>query len=335
MNMLCLNRRAFNLGLLTTSIGALAAPALTGRAAAARPVLIASLLGEAKPETMVWFKVRDVVEARLPGRFAFNIVPNAALGGEKDVNEGLRLGAIQGSLSTLAALSAWAPEGQIFDLPFLFRDAKHVRATVTSKTGDALKTKLEGEGFIVGDYVNYGARHLLANEPLTRPDDVSGKRLRVIQSPLHATLWESFGAVPVGLPITETYNALATGVVDAMDLTKSAYAGFKLYEVVPDVIETGHIWASGAMVFAKPFWKSLTAEEQAVFADAAQEGARHFDTLIVADEVASVETAKAAGARFHAAEDRNGWIAGARKVWAAYADKVGGMEAIEAVQAIG
>lgn len=259
----------------------------------------------------------------------------SALGGEKDVNEGLRLGAIQGSLSTVSALSAWAPESQLFDMPFLFRDADHVRATVASKPGDALKAKLEGEGFIIGDYVNYGARHLLAKEPLTRPGDVAGKRLRVIQSPLHATLWESFGAVPVGLPITETYSALATGVVDVMDLTKSAYAGFKLYEVVPDVIETGHIWASGAIIFAKPFWDGLTAEEQDVFRDAAIEGARHFNALIVADEAASVEVAKTAGARFLAAEDHEEWVAGARKVWAAYADKVGAMEAIEAVRVMG
>ncbi|NRP21092.1 Solute-binding protein [Ensifer adhaerens] len=333
--MLRLNRRAFNLSLLATGAAALATPALTGQASAARPVLIASLLGENKPETKVWLKIRDLVEAALPGRFAFNIVPNAALGGEKDVNEGLRLGAIQGSLSTLSALSAWVPESQLFDMPFLFRDADHVRAAVTSNAGDALKVKLEGEGFIVGDYVNYGARHLLAKEPLMHPGDVAGKRLRVIQSPLHAALWESFGAVSVGLPITETYNALATGVVDAMDLTKSAYAGFKLYEVVPDVIETGHIWASGAIVFAKPFWNSLTSEERDVFRHAAIEGARHFNALIVADEAASVETAKAAGARLHAAEDREDWVAGARKVWAAYAAKVGGMEAIESVQAMG
>ncbi|MBP1876685.1 TRAP-type C4-dicarboxylate transport system substrate-binding protein [Ensifer adhaerens] len=144
-----------------------------------------------------------------------------------------------------------------------------------------------------------------------------------------------FGAVPVGLPITETYNALATGVVDGMDLTKSAYAGFNLYEVVPDLIETGHIWASGAIVFAKPFWNGLAAEEQDVLRDAAIEGARYFNALIVVDELASVETAKAGGARIHAAEDRDQWIAGVRKVWAAYAGKVGGMEAIESVQAMG
>ena len=137
------------------------------------------------------------------------------------------------------------------------------------------------------------------------------------------------------MPITETYNALATGVVDAMDLAKSAYAGFKPYEVVPDVIETGHIWASGAIVFAKPFWNGLTTEEQQRLRDAAIEGARHFNALIAADEVASVEAAKAAGTRFHVAEYRVGWIAGARKVWAIYADKVGGIEPIKSVETIG
>ncbi len=44
--MLRLNRRGLNLSLLATGASALTAPSLTGRAAAARPVLIASLLGE-------------------------------------------------------------------------------------------------------------------------------------------------------------------------------------------------------------------------------------------------------------------------------------------------
>lgn len=77
--MLRLKRRAFNLSLLANGAAALVTPALTGRASAAHPVLIASLLGENKPETKVWLKIRDLVEAALPGRFAFNIVPNAAL----------------------------------------------------------------------------------------------------------------------------------------------------------------------------------------------------------------------------------------------------------------
>ncbi|MGO7374099.1 hypothetical protein ACCT04_35840, partial [Rhizobium ruizarguesonis] len=58
------------------------------------------------------------------------IVRNGALVGEKEVAEGVRLGSIHASLSTVSSLSGWAPELQILDLPFLFRDADHVRRTV-------------------------------------------------------------------------------------------------------------------------------------------------------------------------------------------------------------
>lgn len=119
-----INRRTFLAGFAAMP---LAMPALK-RAQAATPVVAASLLGDDKPETLVWMHIRDAVERELPGRFAFNIVPNAALGGEKEVMEGVRLGSIQASLSTLSNLSTWAPQTQLFDLPFLFRDAAHLEA---------------------------------------------------------------------------------------------------------------------------------------------------------------------------------------------------------------
>ncbi|NWG24017.1 MAG: TRAP transporter substrate-binding protein, partial [Pseudorhodoplanes sp.] len=51
-------------------------------ARAATTLTVASLFGPDKPETKVWFKIREIVDARLPGQFDFKIVQNAALGGE-------------------------------------------------------------------------------------------------------------------------------------------------------------------------------------------------------------------------------------------------------------
>lgn len=324
------DRRSF----LAACAGALAAPALIGRAQAASSLVVASLLGPDKPETLIWAHIRDRVAQELPGAFTFNIVPNAALGGEKVVVEGMQLGSIQASLSTLSNLSAWEPHTQLFDMPFLLRDAAHLRTALNSACGHALRERLSGQGLVAPAFINYGARHLLAREPLTEPGDMRGKRIRVIQSPLHAQLWESFGALPIALPITETYNALSTGHVDAMDLTKSAYAGFRLYEVVPHVIETGHIHAAGAVIFSGAFWSRLTNEQQTVLERAAIDGARLFDELIEADERASVETAKAGGAVFHAIANRSEWEVPASAVWESFADRVGGMDRILAVAAL-
>ncbi|MEX2482466.1 MAG: TRAP transporter substrate-binding protein [Gammaproteobacteria bacterium] len=313
----------------------LCSPALIGRAyAQIRSLTVASLLGEDKPETLVWLKVRDLVEAQLPGQFSFNIVPNAALGGEREVAEGVRLGSVQAGLSTVSALTGWVPELQILDLPFLFRDAGHLRRVLDGDLGAGLKQRLWAQGFHAADYINYGARHLLAKEPISAPEQLRGMRIRVIQSPLHTQLWSAFGANPTAIPIPETYNALANGVVDAMDLTKSAYAGFKLYEVVPYLTETGHIWASGIVFFSSQFWNGLNEEQRAVFQSAAAAGAAYFDELITADETASMQIAAAAGGKIVAPEDLTAWEKGARAVWQSLAEPLGGMERIKAIRAI-
>ena len=320
-----ITRRAALAGLAASA----AAPGIAR--AAPRIVTTASLLGEDKPETRVWQHIRDALAKTMPGRFDFRIVPNAALGGEKEVAEGMRLGSVQASLSTVSALSAWVADGQILDLPFVFRDRDHVRRVVGGPLGAELKAKYEAQGFVVLGFVNYGARHLLAKEPLTTPEKIRGKRIRVIQSPLHTELWSGLGAHPTPIPIPETYNALKTGVVDCMDLTKSAYVGFKLHEVVPVLVETAHIWASGVVHVGAPFWKSLSAEEKAAFASAAADGAAFFDQAMIADEEASMARALKEGGSIVQPENREAWEAGARKVWTSFAPKVGGIEKIEEI----
>lgn len=314
--------------------GLLAAPALLcarNGLAAGRPVTVASLLGEDKPETKIWRKIAETLERTAPGRFDLRVVGNAALGGEKEVAEGLRLGSVQASLSTISALSGWVPEGQILDLPFLFRDRGHLRRVLDGALGAELKGRYEAQGFVVLGFINYGARHLLAKEPITTPAGIRGKRIRVIQSPLHTELWSGLGAYPTPIPIPEAYNALKTGVVDCMDLTKSAYVGFRLHEVVPWLIETGHIWASGVVMVSAVFWKGLPAEDKAALAAAASEGAAYFDGLIVADEAASMARAATEGGKVAQAGDRPAWEAGARKVWTSFAPRLGGLDRIEAI----
>ena len=129
-------------------------------AAAGRPVTVASLLGEDKPETRIWRRITETLARTAPGRFDLRIVPNAALGGEKEVAEGLRLGSIQAALSTISTLSAWVPQGQILDLPFLFRDRDHLRRVLAGPLGTELRAQYEAQGFVVLGFINYGARHL-------------------------------------------------------------------------------------------------------------------------------------------------------------------------------
>lgn len=314
----------------------LAAPPLLRTAdARATSVTVASLLGEEKPETQVWRWIAARLEDHLPGRFRFRIVTDGALGGEKSVADSTLLGSVQASLSTVSTLASWVPELQLLDLPFLYRNGAHLDLTVNGEIGQGLVRRLADEGFVVGGFIDYGPRHLLAKEAIVLPEQMDGRTMRVIQSRLHTSLWSGFGAIPVGIPITETYNALSTGVVDAMDLTVSAYAGFKLYEVVPYLTETAHIRSAGVIFYAKAFWDGLSQEEKGVLMDVSAEAAGLFNEWMAADEQASLEQVTSEGAHVIQADARTLWERHAEPVWNEFEEIVGGRAAIEAVRALG
>lgn len=291
---------------------------------------VSVIYGPEKPQSKIWYRFQELLEEKAPGEFDIKVVTDGALGGEKETTEGIRLGSIQGALSTLANLTTWVPEGSLFDMPFMFRDMAHIEKVMTGPIGDEYKALYEAQGFKVLGYIVYGSRHIISKEPIRLPADVDGKKMRVLQSPLHIDLWKSLGANPTPVPITEAYNALQTGVVDYMDMTKSGYQALKLFEVVPYLTETNHIWALGVMYLGKSFWDGLTPEQQSAVQAAADEAIPYFNELAASEQNASLARTVEAGAEVIKPELQP-WQDAMGGFWESYADKVGGIEKIRAV----
>ena len=298
--------------------------------AAPKDITVPVIYGIEKPQGRVWTKMQEIVERDLPEELRFKIIPDGALGGEKEVAEGVRLGSVQASLSTLANMSTWVPEAALFDMPFMFRDQQHIDAVMAGPIGEEFKELFAAQGFKVFGFITYGARHVIAKSPVRGPADVANKNMRVIQSPLHIELWRSLGANPTPIPITEAYNALGSGVVDFMDMTMSGYHALKLYEVVPSFSRTSHIWALGVMYMGMDFWQSLSGEQQAVLDAAAAEAIPYFNQLAAAEQAASLQKAVDAGAKVFD-QDPAQWQTAMEPFWRQYADKVGGLEKVRAV----
>lgn len=311
-----------------------AAMAVVLQAAAARAepkqMVISVIYGMEKPQAKLWVRMSELLEKSAPGKFKLKIVANGALGGEKETTEGIRLGSIQGAESTLANLTTWVPEGAVFDMPFMFRDADHINRVMRGPIGDEFKKKYEAQGLKVLGYIIYGARHVISKKPIVKPEDVAGLKMRVLQSDLHIRLWRYLGANPTPVPITEAYNALETGVVDYMDMTMSGYQALKLYEVVPEFTETGHIWALGVVYVGMQFWNRLSDDEKTALQAAADKAIPYFNKLAADEQAQALAAAVKHGARVHQV-DRALWQKKMVGFWQSYADKVGGMERINKI----
>jgi tripartite ATP-independent transporter DctP family solute receptor len=318
-------------GLAAAMAAAIVVQAGTAQAAP-KQMVISVIYGPNKPQAKIWVRMDELLKKSMPGHFKMKIVTNGALGGEKETTEGVRLGSIQGALSTLANLTTWVPEGAVFDMPFMFRDADHIKKVMSGPIGDEFKKKYEAKGIKVLGYIIYGARHVISKKPIIKPSDVKGLKMRVLQSDLHIRLWRYLGANPTPVPITEAYNALETGVVDYMDMTKSGYQALKLYEVVPQFTETGHIWALGAMYVGTQFWNKLSADEKKAMQAAADKAIPYFNKLAADEQAAALAAAVKKGAKVHQV-DKALWQKAMAGFWKSYASKVGGMDLINRIVA--
>ena len=268
------------------------------------------------------------------GAVEIKVFGNSLLGGEAESAEGMRLGSVQAGIITSSVFASWVPDVQVLDLPFLFRDDDHATAANALLT-ERMGPQFDAQGFhLLGFSIN-GARQLMSKEPILVPEDVRGKKMRVIQNPIHIALWEQMGANAVPIPAPEVYNAMQTGVVDYFDNTATNYLTFKFFEVGPHYTNLSHVYAMGTWVMAKPFWDSLPADYQAVVTKAALDAeATVAPVQAEMDKAALAETA-AKGATIHQVADKEAWRALMAPVWAKFAPTIPNAEAtIEAINAL-
>src|SRR4026209_935310 len=81
-------------------------------------------------------KVAEVVrmgkklEAATNGRVSIQMYPSMQLGGEKEMIEQAQVGALQIARISVGAMGPVVPEFNVFNLPFMFRDAAHMERVV-------------------------------------------------------------------------------------------------------------------------------------------------------------------------------------------------------------
>jgi len=117
---------------------------------------------------------------------------------------------------------------------------------------------------VLGIWVMSPATLMTRNKPVKNVADLKGMKIR-IGSPLQSPLIKSWGGVPVAMPVTETYNALNTGIVDAVVIQPSAlYSSWNLAEPAKYVIGNFPGPSSVALLaMNKKSWNGLSTSQQA------------------------------------------------------------------------
>lgn len=181
---------------------------------------------------------------RTNGEVKVRVSGNAALGPEKELLKSVSSGVIDACVASPGNAAALVPELQLFSASYLFDDFDHALRVLES---DAFFERLQAIvrdrklGMQLAAVSLTGTRNLYNRvKEVNSLDDLSGMKMRVMNSPTESKVWSALGTLPASIPAPEIYSALQSGVVDAGESSISAIVASKYYEVAPNITLTHH-----------------------------------------------------------------------------------------------
>lgn len=216
-------------------------------------------------------KLSEEVKKRTNGQVDIQIFPLSQLGNERDLTEGVRLGTVDMTVVSNAIVANFVPEAVVFDLPYLFQNQDHAMRALQSPAGLKVVNQIEGKIGKVLAYYGTGTRSVFNKvRPITKPEDLKGLKIRVLQSKVFIATLNAMGALATPMPFSEVYGALQQGVIDGAENDPASLLGMKHYEHSQYYSLTNHFVLSGYVFINWDRWKTLTPEQQKILAEAAE-----------------------------------------------------------------
>ena len=256
------------LGVIAVSALAVAVSGFTSAQAAETVWKLAFNQPEGHPEMAAVQEFSKKLEAATNGKYAIEVFPNELLGSQKETIEMVQNGSLEFSLVAGSLLENWSPDFAVFNLPYVFKDYKHLQRVVKDKkiVGDLFKS-IEPQGITVLCAQYSGTRNVYTkNKEVRTPADLKGLKIRVMQSDTMVKMLNYMGGTGTPMGQGEVYTAIQTGVLDGAENNEVTYYALKQHEVGPIYNLTGHLMMPDYIVTNTQFYNSLPAEVKDFFA---------------------------------------------------------------------
>lgn len=125
---------------LFTAITFFAVTSFGFSASAQTPIVVklSHVVAENTPKGLASLKFKELAEKKLPGKVQVQVFPSSQLFGDAKELEALLLNDVQIINPSLSKFDRYTKKISVFDLPFLFKDAKAAASFQKSKEGQAL-----------------------------------------------------------------------------------------------------------------------------------------------------------------------------------------------------
>jgi len=237
------------------------------------------------------------IQGATRGAIEIRVYPGGQLGkGERELLEGMQMGAIDLAVTATGPISGFSQSMMVLDLPFLFRDYRHVDAVLDGPVGrklldDMEKARLQGLSFLENGFRNFTN----SARPLLKPEDFRGLKFRTMENPVHLASVRELGAQAVPMSWGEVYTSLQTKVIDGQENPVAIIHSYKLNEVQKYLSLTGHFDSPAPLTMSLQRFKALKPEWQRLFIETSVDVAAYERKIIRDNEQKQIQDLKAWG----------------------------------------
>jgi TRAP-type C4-dicarboxylate transport system substrate-binding protein len=245
------------------------------------------------------FAIRDELWKRTNGQIYFEYKPFSMLGGEVEVLNQLKMGAIQGMAVSSVASTNLGPRFGLVNLPFLVDTFENLDKFVhNKKLYDHFLNAMEHQGIMALDITGYGSYGWATKIPVKTYEDAKKVKFRIAEAEVNRLTYNAWGLNSVVMPWPDVPMALKQGVIDGLDHTPMVCNITKKFEDAKFFTQLDYAQGLFIWIFNKDWFKKLPADLQKTFVQTVKSVCDDIRKQTKAQELEEINKAKAAGVTF-------------------------------------
>ncbi|HUF11233.1 MAG TPA: TRAP transporter substrate-binding protein [Rhodothermales bacterium] len=208
------------------------------------------------------------------GTMQITIYPSQQLGTERESVELLQIGSMGMTKVSSSVLEGFAPDYQVFGLPYLFLDEEHRFNVLDGPIGEDILRSAVDFNVRGLTYYDAGTRSFYTKDrPILSPGDLSGLKIRTQESPVAIRMVRALGGSATPIAWGELYTALQQGIVDGAENNPPSFHTSRHYEVCKYYALDEHTAVPDVLLISTIVWDELTDQQRAWLKAAASESA--------------------------------------------------------------
>ena len=274
----------------------------------------------------------EELERLSDGAMKIEQFPANALGGEREMVEGLQIGTVDLVVTSTGPVGNFVPDTLITDIPFLFRDYEHAHAVLDGPIGQEILDKFPEHGLVALAWGENGFRNLTNSvRPVRTPEDAAGLKVRTMENQVHMEAFQTLGVLPTPMAFPELFTALQQGTVDGQENPIGVILSADFAQVQDHLSLTNHVYSPALILMSPIAYDGLSDEQKGWLDQAAAAGATAMREKVREDAETGVATLREQGMEVVEDVDRAAFEAALQPAFESFAEQFG-QDRIDAIR---